>query len=155
MTAAPAEPNPALLLDNQLCFPLYAAARQVVSAYGPFLKPMGLTYTQYIVLLVLWERDGLTVGELCRRLLLDSGTLTPVLKRMETDGRLCRERSREDERVVVVRLTDNGRALRSEAVKIPAQMAACMPLTMEEALQLHSLLYKIIRRGGEPDDPEP
>ena len=150
MSESAPENEQAMLLDSQLCFPLYAAARQVTAAYVPLLRPLGLTYTQYLVLLVLWEKDGLTVGELCRRLHLDSGTLTPVLKRMEADGRLRRERSREDERVVLIRLTAEGKDLRREALAIPQRMAACVPLTPEEGAALYSLLYKIIRRGGEP-----
>ena len=87
-------------LEYQLCFPLYAAARKVVNAYTPFFKPLGITYTQYIVLLVLWEQKAVTVGELCRRLYLDNGTLTPLLKKLEEKGFLTRTRKTEDERVV-------------------------------------------------------
>ncbi len=140
-----------LLLRNQLCFPLYAAARRITGAYTPLLKPLGLTYTQYIVLLALWETDGQTVGGLCRRLRLDSGTLTPVLKRMEADGRVLRARSWTDERSVVIRLTDAGKALREEAAAIPGKMADCVSLAPEEAAQLYGLLYKIIGQGdGNP-----
>ena len=102
------DPHEAMKLANQLCFPLYAAARNVIGLYTPWLKPLGLTYTQYIVFLVLWERDGITVTEIGERLMLDNGTLSPLLKKMEQAGYLHRQRSREDERVVVVSLTEAG-----------------------------------------------
>ena len=95
----------AMKLKNQMCFPLYAAARNVINLYTPCLKPLGLTYTQYIVFLVLWEKDGITVGELCEKLLLDNGTLSPLLKKMQQAGYVERKRSSEDERVVVITLT--------------------------------------------------
>ena len=101
--------NEALKLDSQLCFPLYAASRKIIGAYTPLLKPLGITYTQYIVFMVLWEQDGITVGDLGSRLRLDSGTLTPVLKKMEAMGYLIRERSQKDERIVNIHLTDKGR----------------------------------------------
>ena len=103
---------PQLLLDSQLCFPLYACARKVIGAYTPLLKPLGLTYTQYIVMLELWEKEKEKVGELCRRLYLDCGTVTPMLKKMEESGWLTRCRCKVDERVVYVALTEKGRALR-------------------------------------------
>jgi DNA-binding MarR family transcriptional regulator len=109
-----------LLLDEQLCFALYAASRTLTAAYRPLLEPLGLTYPQYVVMLVLWERDGLTVSELGERLLLDSGTLTPLLKRLEQAGLIVRERRQSDERQVEVGLTRSGRALRARAEKIPA-----------------------------------
>jgi DNA-binding MarR family transcriptional regulator len=98
-------------LSNQLCFPLYAAARNVTSLYTPLLKPLGLTYTQYIVFLVLWEKDGITVGELGEKLMLDNGTLSPLLKKMQQAGYVERRRCREDDRVVEITLTEKGRAL--------------------------------------------
>ena len=101
----------AMKLENQLCFPLYAAARNVTGLYTPWLKPLGLTYTQYIVLLVLWEKDGISVTEIGEKLMLDNGTLSPLLKKLENAGYITRQRSREDERVVVIRLTESGRAL--------------------------------------------
>ena len=97
----------ALKLENQLCFPLYACSRSIVNLYTPFLKPLGLTYTQYIVFLVLWEQDGITVGELGAKLHLDNGTITPLLKKMQDKGYVTRERSKSDERVVIVSLTDS------------------------------------------------
>ena len=102
----------AMKLGNQLCFPLYAASRNVISPYTPYLKPLGLTYTQYITLLALWEKDGITVGELCGKLMLDNGTLSPLLKKMQQEGLVERTRSEEDERVVVITLTEEGRALK-------------------------------------------
>ncbi|MFO0627651.1 MAG: MarR family transcriptional regulator [Polyangiales bacterium] len=113
----------ALRLDQQLCFALYAASRAMVRAYGPLLAPLGLTYPQYLVLLVLWERDGLTVSQLGERLALDSGTLTPLLKRLEAQGLVARRRSVDDERVVHLDLTAAGRALRAKARLVPAQVA--------------------------------
>ena len=134
----------ALKLDNQLCFPLYACSRMVVNLYTPFLKPLGLTYTQYIALMVLWEEDSATVGELCRRLYLDNGTLTPLLKKMEEKGYITRQRKKEDERVVQVSLTDAGRALKDEALCVPSGVGSCVKLTEEEAKTLYTLLYKLM-----------
>ena len=134
----------ALKLENQLCFPLYACSRSIVNLYTPFLKPLGLTYTQYIVFLVLWEQDGITVGELGAKLHLDNGTITPLLKKMQDKGYVSRERSKSDERVVIVSLTDKGWALREEAVKIPAAIGQCVPLDPEDASALYALLYKVL-----------
>ena len=105
----------AMKLENQLCFPLYAAARNVTGLYTPWLKPLGLTYTQYIVLLVLWEKDGISVTEIGERLKLDNGTLSPLLKKLEQAGYLSRQRSHEDERVVTIRLTEAGKDLQEKA----------------------------------------
>ena len=143
-----AEQEEQLLLDRQLCFPLYAAARQIVAQYTPLLRPLGLTYTQYLVFLALWEQDGQSVGALCRRLHLDSGTLTPLLKKLEADGRIIRTRSPQDERSVVITLTDAGRALKRQALGIPAQIASCVRLSPEDAAALYILLYKILDQGG-------
>ncbi|MBR2672706.1 MAG: MarR family transcriptional regulator [Oscillospiraceae bacterium] len=133
-----------LKLDNQLCFPLYATARSVVNLYTPFLKPLGLTYTQYLVFLVLWEQDGISVGELCSKLYLDSGTITPLLKKMEEKGYIERRRSHEDERVVSVFLTEKGHDLKNEAKNIPTNVGQCIHLEPDEAVCLYSLLYKIL-----------
>ena len=139
-------------LENQLCFPLYAAARQVTGLYTPVLRPLGLTYTQYIVFLVLWEKDGLTVGEIGEKLMLDNGTLSPLLKKMEQAGYVERQRSSEDERVVVITLTEAGRALREKAKDIPAKVAGCIDLPPEKAQTLYSLLYEYLdnqkNKGG-------
>ena len=139
------EYNP-LLLKNQLCFPLYAAARQVTGLYAPLLKPLGLTYTQYLVFLVLWEEDGLKVGDLGGRLLLDSGTLTPLLKKLEEKGLLTRRRCEEDERVVRVFLTDEGRALRAKALTIPASVGSCVSLSEADARDLYRILYTLLKQ---------
>ena len=139
-------------LENQLCFPLYAAARQVTGLYTPVLRPLGLTYTQYIVFLVLWEKDGLAVGEIGEKLMLDNGTPSPLLKKMEQAGYVERQRSSEDERVVVITLTEAGRALREKAKDIPAKVAGCIDLPPEKAQTLYSLLYEYLdnqkNKGG-------
>ena len=134
----------ALKLTNQLCFPLYAAARRVTSLYTPWLKPLGLTYTQYIVFLVLWEQDGLTVSEIGDRLMLDNGTLSPLLKKMERAGYIERRRCRQDDRVVEITLTEKGRALREEAKEIPAHVAGCIGLPLDRAQALYGLLYELL-----------
>ena len=138
------DPNEALKLKNQLCFPLYAAARRVTGVYTPYLKPLGLTYTQYIVFMVLWEQDGLQVSEIGEKLLLDSGTLTPLLKKMEAQGYLTRTRSKLDERSVIVSLTEKGKALKEEVGQIPMKAAQCVRLSPEEAQTLYQLLYKVL-----------
>lgn len=136
--------NEALKLENQLCFPLYAAARKVIGLYTPFLKPLGITYTQYIVFLVLWEEDGITVGELGKKLSLDNGTLTPLLKKMEQQGFIKRLRSTADERVVTVSLTTAGLALREQARDIPRCVSGRIGLPPEDAAVLHRLLYRLL-----------
>lgn len=138
------DPTEALKLDNQLCFPLYAAARKVTGLYAPYLKELGLTYTQYIVLLVLWERDGLSLGEIGERLSLDSGTLTPLCKKLETAGLIARRRSEQDERSVRITLTDAGRTLKERAAEIPLKVGNCLPLEPDEAIMLYALLHKIM-----------
>ena len=134
----------AMKLDNQLCFPLYAAARNVVALYTPWLKPLELTYTQYIVFLVLWEHDNVTVGEICSRLMLDNGTLSPLLKKMEKDGFVTRKRSKSDDRVVVISLTEAGRELQLRARDVPKNVANCIRLTPEKATTLYTLLYELL-----------
>ena len=138
------ENPPQLMLDSQLCFPLYAAARKVVNQYTPYLKPLGLTYTQYIVLLALWETGETTVGELGRRLYLDCGTLTPLLKKMEEQQWIERSRSKRDERVVRVSVTEAGWALREAAKEVPFRVGACIPLEPAEAAQLYHLLHRLL-----------
>lgn len=135
----------ALLLKNQLCFPLYAAAKEVVRLYKPFLDELGLTYTQYIAMMALWEERSLSVKDLGARLYLDSGTLTPLLKKMEAQGLVSRKRSVADERSVIVSLTEEGEELRTRALGVPAKIGGCMPLTREEAKTLYDLLYRILR----------
>ncbi len=134
----------AMKLSNQLCFPLYAASRSVVNLYTPYLKPLGLTYTQYIVFLVLWEEDGLTVGEICEKLMLDNGTLTPLLKKMQAAGYIERRRSEKDDRVVVVSLTPSGRALQEKAKDVPGKVAGCFGMAPEKAGALYALLYELL-----------
>ena len=134
----------AMKLTNQLCFPLYAAARNVTGLYTPWLKPLGLTYTQYIVFLVLWEEDGISVTEIGEKLMLDNGTLSPLLKKMEKAGYINRRRSSDDERVVVITLTEEGRALQEKAKDIPRQMAGCVELSPEKAQMLYTLLYELL-----------
>lgn len=134
----------ALKLKNQLCFPLYACAKEVVRMYKPFLDEIDLTYTQYIAMMVLWEKQQISVKELGEFLYLDSGTLTPVLKKLEQKGYLTRSRSKEDERVLDVVLTDAGMELRDKAVNVPAQIGACVKLSPEEVRVLYELLYKVL-----------
>jgi DNA-binding MarR family transcriptional regulator len=116
--------------------------------YKPFLDKLGLTYTQYIAMMVLWEQKSVSIKTLGRQLYLDSGTLTPLLKRMESDGLVSRERDPADERSVIVTLTDKGERLREQAVQIPAQVAQCLPLALNEAKQLYDLLYKVLEKPG-------
>ncbi len=134
----------AMKLANQLCFPLYAAARNVTGLYTPWLKPLGLTYTQYIVFLVLWEKDGVSVTEIGEKLMLDNGTLSPLLKKMEQAGYLERRRCRDDDRVVEITLTESGRALQEKAKDIPGHVASCIDLPPEKARMLYSLLYRLL-----------
>ena len=140
-----------LRLSNQLCFPLYAAAKEVVRNYKPFLDPLDLTYTQYLTMLVLWERREITVKELGELLWLDSGTLTPVLKKLESKGCLLRRRSDEDERSVILLLTEQGETLREKALSVPSHASSCVRLTGEEAEELCRLLHKILA-GMRPED---
>ena len=141
-------PYEQLKLENQLCFPLYATARATIKLYKPFLDRLDLTYTQYITMMVLWERGSLTAKELGDILFLDSGTLTPLLKKMEAKGLLTRKRSSEDERSLVVTVTEAGMALRERAVTVPVSMASCLVLSREEAIALYRTLYKMLGREG-------
>lgn len=133
-----------LKLENQLCFPLYAASRKITNKYIPFLKPFGITYTQYIVFLVLWEEDGITVGEIGKKLHLDNGTLTPMLKKLEESDWILRKRSRDDERVVIIKLTEKGYQLKYDLKDIPEKMAECVDISHEDAINLYHILYEII-----------
>ncbi|MCR5179306.1 MAG: MarR family transcriptional regulator [Lachnospiraceae bacterium] len=131
-----------LLLKNQLCFPMYACSRKIIGNYTPYLKPLGLTYTQYIVLMVLWEKESVNVGQLGEILRLDAGTLTPLLKRLEKAGYVTRERSKDDERVTVISITAEGNKLRDKCKDIPVKMAASgSALSAEDAKELYRLLY--------------
>ncbi len=135
-----------LKLENQLCFPLYACSKEIIRKYKPFLDPLGLTYTQYIALMALWEEDNLTVKSLGEKLYLDSGTLTPLLKKMESQNLIKRTRSSSDERNVYIRLTEDGQRLKDTAAVIPDQIGSCISLTREEAMLLHQTLHKILKQ---------
>jgi len=133
-----------LKLENQMCFPLYAASREVIKRYRPHLEKLDLTYTQYIAMMVFWQEKKLSVKELGKKLFLDSGTLTPVLKSLEAKGYVHRSRSKEDERVLLVEITDKGEELKEQAALIPEKMAGCSKLEPSEAMQLYQLLYKLL-----------
>lgn len=135
-----------LLLKNQLCFPLYAVSNIIIRRYKPYLKELDLTYTQYITMLLLWEHTSLTMGELSQMLFLNSGTLSPVLQRLEEKGYIERLHLEEDERYLVVITTDEGDALREKALKIPQEMGKKFNLEPEEAKELHRILYKILEQ---------
>ena len=135
----------ALRLENQLCFPLYACARETIKLYKPFLDELDLTYTQYIAMMVLWEKKSATVKDLGQALYLDSGTLTPLLKKMEAKGLLTRRRSTDDERSLIVTLTEEGEALRDRAVEVPEKLSRCVKLDPAEAMELYRLLYKLLK----------
>ena len=135
----------ALKLENQLCFPLYACSREIIKQYKPFLDEIDLSYTQYIAMMVLWEKESVTVKELGEALYLDSGTLTPLLKKMEAKGLITRRRSEEDERSLIVRLTEEGEALKDQALAVPYKMSGCVRLEPEEAQDLYRILYKLLR----------
>lgn len=133
-----------LKLENQMCFPLYVCAKEVVKRYKPYLDEIDLTYTQYITLMVFWEHKEMNVKELGAYLFLDSGTLTPVLKKLEQKGYITRKRSEIDERVLNVAITEAGEALKEKAVSIPAKVGGCMKLDEAEAMQLYVLLRKLL-----------
>ena len=131
-----------LLLKNQLCFPMYACSRKIVGSYTPYLKPLGLTYTQYVVMMVLWERESVNVGQLGEILKLDAGTLTPLLKRLEKAGFVSRKRSKEDERITIISITEEGEALKEKCRDIPLKMAEnASTLSEKDVKELYRLLY--------------
>ena len=134
----------ALKLSNQLCFPLYACSREMIKLYKPWLDELGLTYTQYITMMVLWEHHATTVKSLGQELYLDSGTLTPLLKKLEEKGLVTRRRSEQDERNLIVTLTEKGEALREEALHIPAEMTKCVNLPKEDIRELYRMLYQML-----------
>ena len=133
-----------LMLKNQLCFPLYACSKEIIRRYKPFLDKVDLTYTQYITMMALWENESMNVRELGLQLFLDSGTLTPVLKKLESKGYIERRRSKEDERNLIVSVTEKGWKLREEALSIPQSMSSCVNLEPGEAAELYRLLYKVL-----------
>lgn len=143
-----------LKLCNQVCFPLYACSKELVRQYGPYLKELGLTYTQYLVMMVLWEKQTVSSRELAECVHLDYGTLTPVLKRLEQAGYLQRARAAEDERLLTLALTKQGTDLRDQAVSIPPAVAECMGLTAEEFQALYILTYKALRHMEQNDNTE-
>lgn len=133
-----------LKLKNQLCFPLYACSREITKKYKPYLDEIGLTYTQYITMMVLWEKSSVSVKELGECLYLDSGTLTPMLKNMAEKGFITRNQSETDERVTVIKMTNLGDQLKEKAKEIPLKMGNCITLSKDEITQLYSLLYKLL-----------
>ncbi len=136
-----------LKLDNQLCFPVYAASRLITREYQPFLDKLGITYPQYLVLLVLWEKDAITVNEISQKLILNSNTITPLLKRMESQGIITRQRSGSDERKVIIQLTEKGVQMQKEAVKIPEELGSEIiseAMSVDDLLALKEKLYVII-----------
>lgn len=135
----------ALKLGNQICFPLYAASRKIVQKYTPFLKELDLTYTQYIVMMVLWEETEIGIGELGKKLYLDSGTLSPLLKSMEAKELLMRKRDKTDERNVHIVISEKGEKLKEKAIQVPTKMASCVHLAKDEAMLLYKLLYEILQ----------
>ena len=135
-----------LKLENQICFPLYACSKEIIRKYKPFLDPLGITYTQYITLLALWDEDKLTVKALGEKLYLDSGTLTPLLKKMEGQNLIKRVRSSDDERNVCINLTEKGLKLKDKASVVPEQIGQCISLSRDEALFLHQTLHKILKQ---------
>lgn len=135
-----------LKLENQICFPLYAASKELIKQYKPFLDEIDLTYTQYIAMMILWEKKVLTVKEMGEHLYLDSGTLTPLLKKLEAKGFVTRTRSARDERNLEVAITEKGERLKERAVTVPERMARCSQLSPEEAMTLYHILYKMLEK---------
>ena len=135
---------PQLRLGNQICFPLYACSKELVRRYAPLLEPFNLTYTHYIAMMVIWEMEEVSVSELGKRLLLDSGTLTPVLKKLEAHGYITRARNENDERMVMVSPTESGWELQEKLKDVPKEAGSCVRLSMDEAKTLYSLLYKVM-----------
>ena len=133
-----------LKLENQLCFPLYVASKEIIKRYRPFLETIDLTYTQYITMLVLWEKKSINVKDLGKRLFLDSGTLTPLLKSLEAKGLVNRTRSTNDERILLVTITEKGEVLKEKALNFPVQMSSCIKLSADESSDLCRLLKKLL-----------
>jgi len=140
------ENQDSLKLGNQLCFPLYLIAKEITGLYRPFLDKIEITYPQYLVMMVLWEKDGLTVSQIGEKLYLDSGTITPLLKRLESKEFIIRKRKKEDERVVEVFLNDAGRNLQQKACEIPAKMQKKLSLTTEDLVELKETVHKILNK---------
>ncbi|CAE6949695.1 COG1846 Transcriptional regulators [Vibrio sp. B1FLJ16] len=140
----PLSADESLLLDNQVCFPLYSASNAIIRTYRPLLDKLDLTYSQYLVMMVLWESDGISVKDIGARLHLDSGTLTPLLKRLELKGYIVRARSESDERVRVLKLSNEGVLLKQKALSVPTQMKCKIPLELNELILLKQLCEKVI-----------
>lgn len=138
-----------LKLDNQLCFPLYVVSKEIIRRYKPFLDEIDLTYTQYIAMMVMWEEKSICVKDLGSRLFLDSGTLSPLLKALEKKNYIKRSRSKDDERVLNVEITEAGMKLRDEAINIPMQIGKCVSLDPEEGMDLYSVLHKLMAQFSE------
>ena len=133
-----------LRLENQLCFPLYVCSKEIVRRYRPYLDPLDITYTQYITMMALWEEDGLSVKDLGRRIRLDSGTLTPLLRKLEEKSFIKRDRSSDDERSVTVTVTKTGYELREKAKDIPASVGSCLNISEKDATALYSILNRLM-----------
>ncbi len=134
-----------LKLENQLCFPLYACAKELIKKYNPLLEEVGLTYTQYITMMVLWEHENINVKNLGEKLFLDSGTLTPLLKKLEQKGYIERTRDKEDERNLMISITEEGKKLKKICKKVPEEIGKKIPLTKKESLELYRILHKMLK----------
>ena len=143
-TVQPSGKYDCIRIGNQICFPLYACAKEIVRRYKPFLDEIDLTYTQYITMMVLWEEKEISVGELGKKLYLDTGTLSPLLKSMEKKSLLTRSRDTVDERIVKIAITKEGDALREKAVRIPEKIGGCIKLSKDEAAFLYKILYSML-----------
>lgn len=135
----------ALKLKNQLCFPIYLCSKEIQRRYTPFLDKLNLTYTQYVVMMYFWENGSSNVKTISKSMLIDPSTLTPLLKKLEAKGYITRTRSKEDERNLIIELTESGEALKDKALEIPAQMGKCLDLTEEEAAAMYKILYKVLQ----------
>jgi len=133
-----------LKLENQLCFPLYVCSKEIIRKYHPYLDPLGLTYTQYITMMALWEKDDISVMDLGKELHLDSGTLTPLLRKLEEKGLVRRERDPSDERILIVTVTDDGLKLKDEAKNVPASIGSCLNISVNDAISLHDILRRLM-----------
>ncbi|MEY8759292.1 MarR family winged helix-turn-helix transcriptional regulator [Chryseobacterium tongliaoense] len=140
------ENSESLKLGNQICFPLYAIAKEITGLYRPFLDELDITYPQYLVMMILWEKDGFTVNHIGEELFLDSGTLTPLLKRLENKGFIIRKRKKEDERVVQIFLTETGKALKQKACDVPAKILEKINVPIEDLLELKTSIHKILNK---------
>ncbi len=141
-----------LKLENQVCFPLYACSKEIINRYRPLLDKLDITYTQYITMMVLWEKKTMSVKSLGQMLYLDSGTMSPVLKTLESKGYVSRTRSKEDERTVLISITDKGMDLREEALSVPESLASCIDLPLEKWKALYDLLYEVLGKMRPKDE---